>query len=669
VERIKNYPDLDAGRENIHEPHPPEGNYPALTNPDEVGRAVSLVGSVDQSAGEFALSPDGFGLYPSRFPEGVDFTAGRDDPSTGWSYIQPGPQDAWAGSRPYTFTYRFDLGEVPADGLRFIAWLVDTPNAFPSSVKVSLNGGPEDSTALPPGGGDGYHRGDGAPNLDRGIRPTSISFDLPASMLKTGKNILEITRAEGSWLVYDAFGVFEQRHPRDCRRFVLTGHIEPEQVSTYVYAPVDVPAGTTEVHVRQDYSNRGPNHLDLGVFGPGGIEPGNSAGFRGCSGGARSDFTISASYATPGYMPGPIEPGTWNVALGPYRVAPGGMDWKLEVTLRSDPPQPPFRAQPAPGKVNDRPGWYCGDLHVHTMHSDGRYLPEEIVTNALQSGLDFVISTDHNTPSANLSWGRYAGSDLLIISGEEVTTRHGHMGAVGLSPGHWIDFRYWPRDGLLPRFVQEIHDDGGLAIANHPFARCDGCDWRFPYADVDAIEVWNGPWDDQDEQALRLWDGMLRRGDFRPATGGSDAHRPPDVVGLPRTVVRAESLSENGILAGIRAGRVYLAGTADTSLSLTATAGELHAGIGEHLDGDPNQAVRVSLKVKGAPDTTATLRTNNGTVESVPITSECQEVAFSTLPRETRYVRAEVRDSQGAMVALTNPVFLGRGSDATVPRS
>jgi hypothetical protein len=35
-------------------------------------------------------------------------------------------------------------------------------------------------------------------------------------------------------------------------------------------------------------------------------------------------------------------------------------------------------------------------------------------------------------------------------------------------------------------------------------------------------------------------------------------------------------------------------------------------------------------------------------------------VTWTTTPRNSRYVRAEVRRADGTMVALTNPIFLGR---------
>ena len=58
---------------------------------------------------------------------------------------------------------------------------------------------------------------------------------------------------------------------------------------------------------------------------------------------------------------------------------------------------------------------------------------------ARRSGLDFIVSTEHNTSSAAGIWGHHARDDLLIIDGEEVTTRNGHYTALGLPPGTWIE--------------------------------------------------------------------------------------------------------------------------------------------------------------------------------------------------------------------------------------
>ena len=70
--------------------------------------------------------------------------------------------------------------------------------------------------------------------------------------------------------------------------------------------------------------------------------------------------------------------------------------------------------------------------------------------------MDFIVSTEHNTSSAGGVWGHHAVDDLLIIDGEEITTKSGHYTALGLPPGTWIDWRYRAVDGVIPRFLEEI---------------------------------------------------------------------------------------------------------------------------------------------------------------------------------------------------------------------
>ena len=64
------------------------------------------------------------------------------------------------------------------------------------------------------------------------------------------------------------------------------------------------------------------------------------------------------------------------------------------------PPLPPGERRP-PGQLPARPGrrWLAGDLHTHTVHSDGAQTVAELSRFAAGLGLDFVAVTDHNTVS------------------------------------------------------------------------------------------------------------------------------------------------------------------------------------------------------------------------------------------------------------------------------
>ena len=226
---------------------------------------------------------------------------------------------------------------------------------------------------------------------------------------------------------------------------------------------------------------------------------------------------------------------------------------------------------PSPPSVSGA-RWFRGDLHLHTVHSDGERDPDELAAAARASGLDFIVSTEHNTNAANRVWPACRTGGLLVIPGEEVTTRHGHWLAVGLSPRAWVDWRYGPSDGVFPRFAAQVRDDGGLVVAAHPSVPLPGSAWEFGFDHVDALEVWNGRWNLDDELSLRIWQRLLRQGRRVVAVGGSDSHGEHQQVGSPQTVVHADGLSTPAIVDGLRCGRSYLARSCDVALELTASS-------------------------------------------------------------------------------------------------
>jgi hypothetical protein len=458
---------------------------------------------------------------------------------------------------------------------------------------------------------------------------------------------------------------------------VARGRFEPG-APDWVYLPVEVPAGVRELSVAYDYDRPAPpqgmpgNALDIGIFDPGGHALGDVAGFRGWSGGARDGFVIGPAGATPGYLPGPIHQGIWRVLLGPYTVAPQGLEWTVRVTLRYGEPGPAFLPRAAPDRARGRgPAWYRGDAHLHTVHSDGQRLPEEVLAAARAAGLDFIVSTEHNTSSASVVWGGHlgAGSDLLVIDGEEVTTRNGHLLVLGLPAGAWLDWRYRAADGAIGRILRQARGLGALPVAAHPYCPFPGCAWKFGYDGLDAVEVWNGPWTLDDEAALATWDGIVAargQGGWPVAVGGSDAHREPEVVGLPRNVVLADDLERGAILEGMRAGHVWLAESGALDLSFRASADGRSAGIGERLAVEPGASVSLRLEVAGAGGCVARLCTDLGTVGEAPVGGDDRAVVtWTTTARASSHVRAEVRrpgpapTTAGSMVALTNPIFLG----------
>ncbi|GGO47416.1 CehA/McbA family metallohydrolase [Streptomyces lasiicapitis] len=448
----------------------------------------------------------------------------------------------------------------------------------------------------------------------------------------------------------------------------------------FVYLPVEIPRGVQQIHVSYTYekppvpAGTVGNALDIGIFDERGTALGGK-GFRGWSGGARTEFFIRADDATPGYIPGPVRAGTWNIALGPYTVAPEGLPYEVTITLTygapGTTPKPKYPPERAKGRGR---AWYRGDCHLHTWYSDGRRTPAEIGALARAAGLDFINTSEHNTQSAHAHWSEVAGDDLLVLLGEEVTTRNGHVLAIGTEPGTFVDWRYRARDNRFGHYARHIHRAGGLVVPAHPHATCVGCNWKFGFGEADAVEVWNGAFSPEDEVAISEWDNALvaaARGGRRwtPAMGNSDAHRDPDPVGRPQTVVLADDLTREAIQDGIRAGRSYLTESKAIELTFGASGGKgRHAGIGERLRVDSDDPVTVRLDVKGVPGCTIRFITDQGVLFTSPVIPESGtgSAQWRTTASYAAYVRAEVRQPAvtpplpGPMKALTNPIFLGR---------
>ncbi|MGY0485935.1 CehA/McbA family metallohydrolase [Streptomyces sp. WG-D5] len=447
----------------------------------------------------------------------------------------------------------------------------------------------------------------------------------------------------------------------------------------YVYLPVDVPAGVREIKVSYTYekatglpAGTQNNALDIGLFDERGTALGGK-GFRGWSGGARTEFFVRADDATPGYLPGPVRPGTWHIALGPYTVAPEGLPYEVTVTLThgkpGETPRPEYPPQRARGRGR---AWYRGDCHLHSWYSDGRRTPAEIGALARAAGLDFINTSDHNTHAAHAHWSDVAGDDLLVMLGEEITTRNGHVVALGTEPGTFVDWRYRARDNRWAKYAQQIRRAGGLVVPAHPHATCIGCGWKFGFGEADAVEVWNGPYTPDDEVSLAEWDNTLvayarshRRTGWLPAMGNSDAHRDPDRVGGPQTVVLADDLTREDIQAGIRAGRSYVAESSSVELSFTASGGKGEvAGLGERLAVDPDTPVTVTLRATAPADCTLHVVTDQGTLFTSA--AGASTATWRTTGAYAAYVRAEVRHAPttpglpGPLAAFTNPIFLGR---------
>src|ERR1700722_3543872 len=385
-------------------------------------------------------------------------------------------------------------------------------------------------------------------------------------------------------------------------RHAGTWTIDDMMASPLHYPPVEVPAGAAALRVTLTYSRDGGAVLDLGCFGP--------LGFGGWSGGARSSFVISPLGATPGYLPGEVVAGLWQVAIGLYKVPAEGVRYEVTAevadgvdgagwageALAADGvgslAPPPLALSPG-----ERPGrrslpaasgrtWLAGDLHSHTVHSDGAMTVPELAVQAVSRGLDFLAVTDHNTVSHHRELSSASAAyGITLVPGQEVTTSRGHAGVLGDTG--WIDFRT-----SADAWLAAAERGGGLMSVNHPFAGdvswLHSMERRPP-----LLEVWHWSWLDPTwTTPLSWWQA------WDPAAipvGGSDWHRPgaDSPLGTPTTWVECdEGSGVSGVLEGLQAGRVAITASRNGPILVRHDDGFVAVGADGLLLADPEGPYR-----------------------------------------------------------------------------
>jgi len=344
--------------------------------------------------------------------------------------------------------------------------------------------------------------------------------------------------------------------------------IEHSRQGTYFTLPFTLPVNTESFTLSYSYkrfnetnnqveygdfiSRKEVNIIDLGLIVPDGTQVGASGADKSC-------IDISETHATPGYHPCKLVPGEWQIIIGAYKVADEGVDVVYELSF-------------TPKSLR----LYKGDLHTHTVASDGVLRIEELAQHAQRNGLDYLAITDHNQLVSTDTLQEHA--HLTLIPGIEWTHYQGHANFLG------VDKPY--DEPFLANTLEEVHarfssarSRGAFISINHP---CDPvCPFLFdidslPY---DCLEIWNGPMRGSNLQAIGLWHSMLMAGKKVPICGGSDYHRDSLLLftGGPTTCVYAMSASPDDILTALRLGHAFIIYSADGP-TLEMTAGEAILG-------------------------------------------------------------------------------------------
>lgn len=461
----------------------------------------------------------------------------------------------------------------------------------------------------------------------------------------------------------------------------LAGTLTIADHQTYRNVPFDVPPGTVRLVVALDYDTKDQKTvIDLGVA--------DQHGMRGSSGGNKPSLTIAESDATPSYLPGRLEPGPWQLVLAIPNIRTGitahwtARLWFLKAT----------EAEALRGPVINRgAGWYRGDFHLHTAHSDGTCASQsgaktpcplyKTLETAAARGLDFIAVTDHNTTShlAAMREAQPYFDRLLLIPGREITTFYGHFNVFGVTEP--IDFRITPGGAQsFNAIADRVHALGGLVSINHPALPsgelCMGCGWTMPDADVaraDAVEVANGgtiaTFGGQSENAFSgvpFWRRALAQTGRMTAIGGSDNHDGSDrtdragTVGRPTTVVYADGLSVSAILAAVRRGRVFvdLVGDPTSMLDVGVSVGRASAAMGSTLAVRRRDHAQATIHAAAPPNSRVDLLVDDIVSTTAAIPADDRLILPLALTAGRHAVRTVVRGGDKKLLLLSNAVTI-----------
>lgn len=193
----------------------------------------------------------------------------------------------------------------------------------------------------------------------------------------------------------------------------------------------------------------------------------------------------------------------------------------------------------------------AGDFHVHSFPLSWSTLsPFDTVWEARRLGLDVIAMSGHNNVEVS-QVGRWFSRRIggpIVLTAEEVHAPSYHMIAVGIE--HTVSWRQPAASA-----IDEIHRQGGIAIAAHPLAE------YWPGWDAAAMSRLDGAevvhpsifYDGDRRQQIRQF--FARR--KLTAIGSSDIHY-SWIMDFARTYVFVTERSERGVLDALRHGHTVV---------------------------------------------------------------------------------------------------------------
>lgn len=281
-------------------------------------------------------------------------------------------------------------------------------------------------------------------------------------------------------------------------------------------------------------------------------------------------YLIGERENTPGSIQGTLEKGEYTLVIYKRRMVE---DIPIVIEVSAEKAEQFIKAEETTFDQivkNKNPGWYRGELHVHSSQSTGRVEISTLLEFCTAHNIDFIAITDHFTASHWQAIQKAITKDSpLCLKSVEISGDKGHMNAHGLT--HWLNPLVDDNENLpfkekpsMTSIAKQVHKMGGFVSVNHPLSGL--VSWHYPDFDMkeaDALEIWCTA----DYQTTFLyptfWDQYLKQGLHLTGIGSSDSHHPTAIdgwlMGNIFTVVKARELSQKAIIEGIKQGHCYVA--------------------------------------------------------------------------------------------------------------
>ena len=190
----------------------------------------------------------------------------------------------------------------------------------------------------------------------------------------------------------------------------------------------------------------------------------------------------------------------------------------------------------------------AGDFHVHGYAPDGALPWWELAREAQRRGLDVIARTNHNRIVGSPPGGWSHG--VLVLRGEEVTTAHADITAIGITRA--VDWRL-----AIPDVAAQAHAAGGIAIGAHPAGDDASAFASAGFGGLDGIEAAHPSMFLSAATRAYLAESYREAIARRPgiaAIGSSDFHF-TQPLGVCRTYLLVSRDDQAGVLEAIRSGR------------------------------------------------------------------------------------------------------------------